>query len=168
MLYECAAHGTRVASVDVEYIGWKSYGMFLHSVDGLGANFTWPKPFAALAVMNPDWPEVMSLTTARSPCAVSCSVTVYLSPDARNRSFDGSGRPDAIGSKWTGFGGPCGLPLWVRYAKLTGSTPTRFAHVSLSCFPVTGLIDRLSIVMATHHLVAEQLKPSNWRTYPGG
>ena len=26
-LYECAAHGTRVCSLDVEYIGWNAYGV---------------------------------------------------------------------------------------------------------------------------------------------
>ena len=29
-LYECAAHGTRVCSLDVEYIGWNAYGLCEH------------------------------------------------------------------------------------------------------------------------------------------
>ena len=58
--------------MEVAYIGWKLYGMFLHWVDGLGANFTWPKPLAALAVIDPEVPLVVSLTTALRPLGVSC------------------------------------------------------------------------------------------------
>src|SRR5215472_12557850 len=50
----------QVALVDVEYIGWKLVGMFTHEVP-VGANWTSPKPLAALAVMDPDWPLVRSL-----------------------------------------------------------------------------------------------------------
>src|SRR5437879_12577657 len=52
MLYECAAHCTLVASEDVLYMGWKSYGMLVQAVP-VGANWTMPKLLAALATMNP-------------------------------------------------------------------------------------------------------------------
>ncbi len=41
-----------------------------------GANLTWPKPLAALAVMEPDWPVVLSATIACSPCWVSRRVSL--------------------------------------------------------------------------------------------
>src|SRR5690349_1032076 len=40
-LYECAAHGTRVCSLEVAYSGWKAAGMFWHVVP-FGSHFTWP------------------------------------------------------------------------------------------------------------------------------
>src|SRR5258705_10830290 len=52
-LYECAAQGTRVCSLDVEYIGWNAYGVCVH-VDAVGSKFTWAKPFATLAVIEPE------------------------------------------------------------------------------------------------------------------
>jgi hypothetical protein len=54
--------------------------MFLHWVEGLGAYFTWPKPLAALAVIDPEVPLVVSVTTAFRPCGVSWSCTAKLSP----------------------------------------------------------------------------------------
>src|SRR5262249_13957375 len=108
MLYVWIAHGTFVCVVDVEYIGWKSYGSALHSFDGFGAYFTCPKPFAALAVIEPFWPVVRSSTSTRKPCAVSCIVTLKWSPWFRNSTLFGSGRPDFTKSKCTGSGGPCG------------------------------------------------------------
>src|SRR6476619_1017579 len=38
-LYECAAHGTRVCSLDVEYIGRNVYGDWLHAA-AVGSKFT--------------------------------------------------------------------------------------------------------------------------------
>jgi hypothetical protein len=32
MLYECAAHRTRVSGLDVLYIGWKAYGRNVHAL----------------------------------------------------------------------------------------------------------------------------------------
>src|SRR5215471_19611652 len=59
MLVVCAAQMVRVCSDEVEYIGWKSYGISLQLVP-VGANWTWPNPLAALAVMDPVWPLVRS------------------------------------------------------------------------------------------------------------
>src|SRR5215469_3637000 len=86
MLYECAAHGTRVFSLEVEYIGWKLVGMFTHDLEGFGANWTSPKPLAALAVMDPVWPVVRSLMRTWNPSAVSPIATERLSPECMNRS----------------------------------------------------------------------------------
>src|SRR5580765_2225042 len=38
-LYECAAHGTRVCSLEVEYIGRNVYGDWLHAAE-VGSKFT--------------------------------------------------------------------------------------------------------------------------------
>src|SRR6266576_1518786 len=122
MLYECAAQGTRVCSERVLYSGWKSYGSY----------WTCPKPFAALAVMKPDWPVVWSFRSMRRPCAVSFMVTTTRSPELMNRSVAPFGvKVPAV--ELTGLGGACGIPLLVMKAKLTGSTPTRFAHDLFSC-----------------------------------
>src|SRR2546426_12815550 len=51
-LYECAAHGTRVCSLDVLYIGWNEYGASVH-FDRCGWKSGWANPFAALAVIDP-------------------------------------------------------------------------------------------------------------------
>src|SRR5580700_11306027 len=107
--------------------------MFTHFVDGAGANFTWPKPFAALAVIDPEVPVVVSFTTACRPFGVSCSWMLKLSPWLRNSTLLGSGVPEAIGEKSTGLAGPCDLPLWVRYAKFAYSTPTRSWQVVFRC-----------------------------------
>src|SRR5947209_6634430 len=125
MLYECAAHGTRVFSDEVLYIGWKSYGMFWQVVP-LGANFTWPKPLAALVVIEPLWPVVVSSSTICRPCAVSCMVTLIASPELMNRSAAGLGVKVFIVAL-TGLGGEagCGCPLLVMKAKLMYSSPPR-------------------------------------------
>src|SRR5579862_615362 len=125
--------------------------MFLHSVDGDGANFTWPNPLAALAVMDPEVPVVTSLTTACNPLGVSCSCTVNRSPWLRNSTLRGFGVPDFSAWNCTGLGGPCGMPLCVRYAKFTYSSPTVASQVEFSCLPVSELRARLSMVSATHH-----------------
>src|SRR6476661_3655950 len=51
-LYECAAHGTRVCSLDVAYIGWKPYALCEHC-GASGSKLTCANPFAGLAVMEP-------------------------------------------------------------------------------------------------------------------
>src|SRR5581483_11817223 len=93
---------TRVCSDDVEYIGWKSYGMFTQLVP-VGSYRTWPKPLAALAVMDPRWRVVLSLMTACNPFGVSRRDTFRLSPEFMNRSFFGSGVNVAV-VEFTGFG----------------------------------------------------------------
>src|SRR6266852_3510811 len=85
MLYECVAQGTRVCSELVLYSGWKSYGRFLQT-EPFGSYWTWPKPFAALATIKPDWPVVWSFRSMRSPCAVSLMVTTMRSPELMKRS----------------------------------------------------------------------------------
>src|SRR5262249_57479275 len=66
MLYPWAAHRTLVLSLEVEYIGWKSHGTSLH-VDPFGAYWIAPNPFAALAIIDPDWPAVRSSITPSNP-----------------------------------------------------------------------------------------------------
>src|SRR5438874_13543725 len=46
-LYECAAHGTRVCSLDVAYIGWNAYGV-CEQLAAVGSKLTWAKPLAPL------------------------------------------------------------------------------------------------------------------------
>src|SRR5215467_12019635 len=70
MLVVCAAQMVRVCSDEVEYIGWKSYGMLLQLVP-VGSNSTWPNPLAALAVIDPACLFVRSLMTVCRPCGVS-------------------------------------------------------------------------------------------------
>src|SRR5690349_18621782 len=142
--------------------------MLVHSVDGCGANFTMPNPFAALAVMNPDVPAVRSWIVMRRPCGVSAIVTDSLSPEAMKRSFAGFGmNVDAF--ELTGFGGPCGTPFLVMNAKFTYSTPTRAWHSRFSCFPLIGSCDRLSMLSAAHHFVGSQLVPTVFQpAQPGG
>src|SRR5262245_19956903 len=69
-LYEWAAHGTRVCSLEVEYIGWKLYGDCEH-VAASGSKLTCAKPFAALAVIEPDSPVVVSLIVVTRPAIES-------------------------------------------------------------------------------------------------
>src|ERR1700730_16390038 len=94
---------TRVCSDEVEYIGWKLYGMLTQLVP-VGAYWTWPNPLAALAVIDPAWPLVTSLITARNPLGVSWSDTCRLSPEFMNRSFFRSGVNVAV-VEFTGFPG---------------------------------------------------------------
>src|SRR5512142_1168389 len=56
-LYECAAHTTRVASLEVAYAGWNGAWVTVHVV-ALGLKFTCPNPFATLAFMEPEVPLV--------------------------------------------------------------------------------------------------------------
>ncbi len=61
-----------------------------------------------------------------------------------------------------GAGGPPGLPLVVRYAKLTGSSQFGFRLTKLNSD------SRLSMLIAVHHLVALQLALSSQGANPGG
>src|SRR5438270_12528541 len=117
MLYECAAQGTRVSSELVLYSGWKSYGRFLQT-EPFGSYWTWPKPFAALAVMKPAWPVARSFRSMRRPCGGSFMVTTMRPPELRNRSVAPRGA-QAAAVELTGPGGACGMPLLVLQAKLT-------------------------------------------------
>ena len=81
----CAAQMTRVCSEEVEYIGWKSYGMLTQLVP-VGSYCTWPNPLAALAVMDPVAPVVRSLMMARSPFGRVPRETLRLSPEFISRS----------------------------------------------------------------------------------
>src|SRR6266581_4890384 len=159
MLYECAAHVTRVFSDEVLYIGWKSYGIFWHVVP-VGAKSTWPKPLAALDVIEPLWPVVWSLMTICRPCAVSCMVSASLSPEFMNRSALGLG-VKVFRVEFTGLGGEpgWGCPLFVIKAKLTYSTPVLAAQVEFRNWPVTGFSEMLSMFSAAHHFVGSQLIP---------
>jgi hypothetical protein len=67
-----------------------------------------------------------------------------------NRSRDGSAvkvAPVAL----TGFGGACGVPLRVTYAKLTYSRPAIFWQAEFRTWPVLAFSERLSMVSAAHH-----------------
>src|SRR5438067_13418731 len=133
MLYPWAAQGTRVRSELVLYSGWKSYGRFLQT-EPFGSYWTCPKPFAALAVMKPDWPVVWSFRSMRSPCAVSCIVRTMRSPEFMKRSVAPLG-VNVLTVEFTGLGGACGTPLLVINAKLTGSMLARFWQDLFSCVP---------------------------------
>src|SRR6266851_7263268 len=95
---------TRVCSDEVEYIGWKLYGILVQLVP-VGSNLTWPNPLAALAVMDPVCPLVRSLMTARNPFGVSRRDTFRLSPDfheqvpGRIRRERGRGGVDGV--RWS-------------------------------------------------------------------
>ena len=110
----CAAQMTRVCSDEVEYIGWKLYGMLTQLVP-VGSYWTWPNPLAALAVMDPFCPLLMSLMTACSPFGVSRSDTLRLSPELMNRSLFGSGVNVAVVDS-TGFAGAVEWPFNVMNA----------------------------------------------------
>src|SRR6516165_3178112 len=135
---------TRVCSEEVEYIGWKSYGMLTQLVP-VGSNWTWPKPLAALAVMDPVAPVVQSLMVARSPCGVSPREMLRLSPEFISRSRAGSGVNVAV-VDCTGFGTAVGRPSLVRNAKLTYSIlPTTPWQVGFRTVPATGSSARLKM-----------------------
>src|SRR5215469_15537098 len=145
---------TRVCSEEVEYIGWKSYGWLTQLVP-VGAYCTWPKPLAALAVMDPVAPVVRSLMTARSPCWVSPMDTLMLSPEFISRSRFRSGVNVAVVDS-TGLGVAVGRPFLVRNAKLTYSRPVLAAQVAFKVVPATGSSARLKMFIAAHHLVGSQ------------
>ena len=93
-MYECAAQGTRVCSLDVEYMGWNAYGCSVHR-PAAGSYITWANPLAVLAVIRPDWPVVRSLISVTSPCGESWIDTSIWSPGLMNRSVDGLGVNEA-------------------------------------------------------------------------
>src|SRR5262245_22972008 len=78
-LYECAAHSTRVAGVDVLNIGWNAYGCMVQ-VLAPGWKSPSAKPFAMLAVIEPVSPVVTSWMSTWKPAGVSCILTVNWSP----------------------------------------------------------------------------------------
>src|SRR6266566_2910353 len=145
---------TRVCSDEVEYIGWKSYGILTQLVP-VGSYLTWPNPFAALAVMDPACPLVRSLTTACNPFGVSWRDTRRLSPELMNRSFFGCGVNVAVVDS-TGFAGAVVSPFLVMNEKLTYSTPVLAAQVAFRVVPATGSSERLKMFIAAHHLVGSQ------------
>src|SRR5713101_7675853 len=127
---------TRVCSEEVEYIGWKLYGMLTQLVP-VGAYWTWPNPLAAPAVMDPVCPLVTSLMTACNPFGVSWSDTVRLSPEFMNRSFFRSGVNVAVVES-TGFAAAVVRPCLLTNAKLTYSRPVLAAQVAFRVVPATG------------------------------
>src|SRR5258708_37220495 len=148
MLYEWAAHGTRVCSPAVVYIGWKAEGSTLH-VLAFGANTTCPKPLAMLAVIEPDVPCVRSLMTTWNPAGVSCKATVRVSPEFMNRSLVGSGVVTAgFVTNEIGLAGACATPFFVMNPKFTVSSPTVFRQAALLGTPVFWFRPSLSILSA--------------------
>src|SRR6267142_1736331 len=89
-LYEWAAHGTRVCSLDVEYIGWNAYGVCVQ-VAAVGSKLTWAKPLATLAVIDPEPPLVTSLRATTRPALESWIERLIWSPASMNRSVAGFG-----------------------------------------------------------------------------
>src|SRR6516162_7518293 len=146
---------TRVCSDEVEYIGWKSYGMFMQLLP-VGANRTWPNPLAALAVIDPVCPLVWSLMTACTPFEVSWRDTARWSPELMNRSLLGSG-VNVVRVDCTGFAGAWVTPFVVTNAKLSYSGLRILArHVLFWTVPVSGFSARLKMFIAAHHLVGSQ------------
>src|SRR3981081_2783017 len=111
--------------------------------------------------------------TVWRPCAVSCRVTIRLSPEFMNRSLVGSGVKVAR-VLCTGFGGAWVLPFLVTNAKVNVSMPTLPAHVAVCKVPLTGSSRTLKMFMAAHHLVGSQLPApiavakTGHGTQPGG
>src|SRR6266581_6442850 len=163
---------TRVCSDEVEYIGWKLYGMLTQLVP-VGSYWTWPNPLAALAVIAPVCPLVRSLMTACNPFGVSWSDTFRLSPEFMNRSFFRSGVNVAVVES-TGFAAAVVRPFLLMNAKLTYSRPVLAAQVAFRVVPATGSSARLKMFIAAHHLVGSQpLAPTatcqvGQGTHPGG
>src|SRR5215471_3287369 len=164
-LYEWAAQGTRVCSLDVEYIGWKAYGAAEQEV-ALGSKFTCWKPLAMLAVMEPTWCVVRSESTTLKPAAVSNRSTRIRSPDRMNRSVPWFGvKVSSVAD--SGPAGAWAVPFFVMNAKLTGSTPTWLRQDALFTIPLFWSWDRLSMFSAAHHWVTSQLRPSGQGIHPG-
>src|ERR1700730_14912923 len=82
-LYECAAHGTRVCSLEVAYMGWKSYGR-LEQVLSFGAKMICWKPLSRLDVLEPEPSRLRSLRLTRRPASLSRRSTVITSPGSMN------------------------------------------------------------------------------------
>src|SRR2546430_17140403 len=105
--------------------------------------------------MRPDFPVVVSVTMVSNPPGVSVRVTVALSPWFRKKVSGLFGLPEVPTSNCSGLGGPSGLPLRVRNAKLMYSIPPRNRdwHDGLRVEPLIGVSDRLSRFIATLHMV---------------
>ena len=117
-LYECAAHGTRVCSLDVEYIGWNAYGDWLH-VSAVGSKLTCANPLPSLAVIDPDCPLVRSFISVTRPSEESRIEMSSWSPASMNRSVVGSGT-NVSPVRSSGAGGESGVPSSVMNAKFAG------------------------------------------------
>jgi hypothetical protein len=125
------------------------------------------KPLAALAVIEPDWPLVRSLSPTCSPLFVSWMSMVTASPGCIINTLlgEGSNVPCVAPS---GEGGPIGVPFLVMNAKLAGSTPTVFRQALLLFTPVFWFELKLKMAIAAHHLVVSQLIPGGHCTQLGG
>jgi hypothetical protein len=73
----------RVCSFEVEYIEWNAWGSSVH-VAAFGWNSGCWKPFATLAVIDPVWFVVLSLTDVTTPSVESWSETTSWSPGSMN------------------------------------------------------------------------------------
>src|SRR6476659_2375611 len=126
-------------------------------------------PFALIATIVPVSPVVRSLIWARRPAAVSLRLTWSLSPCViKSVSLLPAKLPDLIVS---GPGGPIGVPLVLRKAKLAGSMQLSFSRA------FGGLRGpwrapyspwRLKIASAAHQCVLSQEILSLNGGYPGG
>src|SRR6266496_3293727 len=128
-LYECAAHGTRVCSPDVAYIGWNAY-CSSEQVDACGWKSGCANPFPTLAVIEPVSPVVRSFTVVTSPSGESWIEIESSSPAFMNTTFEGSG-VNVAAVKWSGSGRACGTPVLVRNAKFAHSSPAEFRQAAL-------------------------------------
>src|ERR1700722_2190374 len=117
-------------------------------------------PLAELAVMNPDCPVVRSLIRAVNPALGSVIASLITSPELISRvcAFGVSVATSAS----CGLGGPAGLPLRCRKAKLTGSSQAVLRPLNPNA------ASRLSMVIAAHHFVELQLMLSSNGVMPGG
>src|SRR3989440_6465894 len=165
-LYVCAAHGTRVCSLDDEYIGRKAYGDSVQ-VAAAGSKLIWANWFASLAVIEPAWRALRSAMSTRSPSRESRMFTAIWSPEPMNRSVAALGVNVAVVAA-SGLGGAWGLPFFVMNAKLAGSIPARARQSALFTTPRFWSCDRLKMAIAAHHLVASQEMAFTNGTQPGG
>ncbi len=105
-----------LAARQVTHVAMESTGVFWKpiyndSVEGAGANFTWPKPLPPLAVMEPLAPVVRSSTPMKRPWLVS-RIVIVSSSLSGCRTASGcwptaGGRP-LLGTRRTHFAGPDG------------------------------------------------------------
>src|SRR5579859_316050 len=104
----------------------------------------------------------------RRPLAVSYMLMPTLSPEFMKRTLGlPTGLKVAVVAS-TGLGAPIGTPFLVMNAKFTYSRPVRLAQTVLRVCPVIGFSERLSMLSAAHHWVAEQLTPGGHSAQPGG
>src|SRR5579864_4738553 len=141
MLYECAAHGTRVCSLEVLYIGWNANGSDEHLV-AVGWKRMWAKPLLGPADIEPTSTVSRSFTIVSRPSLESRKVTSSVSPELKNATLSGSGvnvgdvtlpmPANAI----SGSAGAIDLPFLVKNAKLMVSSKTLLRQSSLLKVPV--------------------------------